>query len=210
MYGSYARSLGEYAKEQATEIRRMEKSKEAATAKTKTLKDLHLNYSGWLAHFVRGFAYCWGKTFAKVGEDWVFLALLGVIMALISFTMDTGIYMCNSGVSGSSMTFESNQLEIMRFCPRSEGQDIYLIYGLQCLSFSILKARLWMYNEIKIHPALQYLAWITLPVFLVLFAAGFVFIVAPQAVGKLPIYYLKQCENDNMSFYLKSFRVGNS
>ena len=33
------------------------------------------------------------------------------------------------------------------------------------------------------YPALQYLAWITLPVFLVLFAAGFVFIVAPQAVG---------------------------
>lgn len=40
-----------------------------------------------------------------------------------------------------------------------------------------------MYNEFTIHPAVQYLAWITLPISLVLFAAGFVFIVSPQAVG---------------------------
>ncbi len=31
--------------------------------------------------------------------------------------------------------------------------------------------------------ALQYLAWVTLPVFLVLFSAGFVHVVAPQAIG---------------------------
>lgn len=40
-----------------------------------------------------------------------------------------------------------------------------------------------MYRDLATHPALQYLAWICLPVFLVLFAAGFVHILAPQAIG---------------------------
>ena len=53
-----------------------------------------------------------------------------------------------------------------------------------------------MYNEFTIHPAVQYLAWITLPVSLVLFAAGFVFIVSPQAVGIYP------------SFFVLKFNVG--
>jgi chloride channel 2 len=46
-----------------------------------------------------------------------------------------------------------------------------------------------MYNEFTIHPAVQYMAWITLPVTLVLFAAGFVFIVSPQAVGIYPTFF---------------------
>ena len=51
------------------------------------------------------------------------------------------------------------------------------------------KARMWMYNEFTIHPAVQYMAWIILPVSLVLFAAGFVFIVSPQAVGIYPTFF---------------------
>lgn len=47
-----------------------------------------------------------------------------------------------------------------------------------------------MYNEFTIHPAVQYLAWITLPISLVLFAAGFVFIVSPQAVGIYAFFHL--------------------
>lgn len=42
-------------------------------------------------------AYLWKHTFARLGEDWVFLALLGVIMAVVSFIMDRGIAMCNDG-----------------------------------------------------------------------------------------------------------------
>jgi hypothetical protein len=41
----------------------------------------------------------------------------------------------------------------------------------------------WLYSDLTEHPALQYLAWISLPVFLVLFSAGFVHILAPQAIG---------------------------
>src|SRR5207245_570762 len=41
--------------------------------------------------------FIWNNSFAKLGEDWVFLAILGIIMALISFLMDYGIAVCNSG-----------------------------------------------------------------------------------------------------------------
>ena len=30
----------------------------------------------------------WKYTFAKIGEDWLFLALMGIIMAILSFVMD--------------------------------------------------------------------------------------------------------------------------
>ena len=39
--------------------------------------------------------YIWKHTFAKIGEDWVFLAVLGVLMSVISFLMDFGIETCN-------------------------------------------------------------------------------------------------------------------
>ena len=45
-------------------------------------------------------------------------------------------------------------------------------------------ARFWMFNELASKPAQQYFAWISLPVFLVLFSAGFVYLLAPQAIGK--------------------------
>jgi len=35
------------------------------------------------------------------------------------------------------------------------------------------------------NPAEQYFSWITLPVFLVLFSAGFVYSLAPQAIGRI-------------------------
>lgn len=41
--------------------------------------------------------YVWRHTFARLGEDWVLLALLGIIMAVINFAMDRGIAVCNNG-----------------------------------------------------------------------------------------------------------------
>lgn len=95
MYGQYARNLADFAKEQAAEIRRLEKRQDAiAKKRTKVPRS---DYDRWIARLTGGLAFVWSKTFAKIGEDWVFLALLGVIMAVLSFTMDSGIYMCNSG-----------------------------------------------------------------------------------------------------------------
>ena len=84
--------------------------------------------------------FIWKHTFARIGEDWVFLALLGMIMALVSFAMDYSISICN-------------------------------------------QARLWLVKDLVSNIWLQFLAWVSLPVFLVLFSTGFVHVVAPQAIG---------------------------
>lgn len=43
-------------------------------------------------------------------------------------------------------------------------------------------ARIWLYH-LTAHPALKYLAWVSMPVCLILFSAGFVHIIAPQSIG---------------------------
>ncbi|CAG9832116.1 unnamed protein product [Diabrotica balteata] len=132
MYGRYSRQLGEYAKFEALKAQEKRRIKEEKARK----RELR-GYQGKLVKFI---AFLWRHTFARLGEDWVFLALLGVIMAFLSFIMDRGVAMCNS-------------------------------------------ARLWLYKDLTSHPAAQYAAWVILPTTLVLFSAGFVQLVAPQAIG---------------------------
>uniref|UniRef100_A0A452IV88 Uncharacterized protein n=3 Tax=Testudinoidea TaxID=8486 RepID=A0A452IV88_9SAUR len=77
---------------------------------------------------------------SKVGEDWIFLILLGLVMALVSWAMDFTIATC-------------------------------------------LQAQKWMYGGLDTNIFLQYMAWVTYPVVLITFSAGFTQILAPQAVG---------------------------
>ncbi|CAH1772897.1 unnamed protein product [Owenia fusiformis] len=84
VYGRYTKDLGDYAR------------KEAAT--------LHENERGFRQYETsrcpRCRAFCLGvreitaKVVAKMGEDWVFLAILGISMALLSFLMDFLIEKC--------------------------------------------------------------------------------------------------------------------
>lgn len=46
--------------------------------------------------FFKASSWLWRNSFARLGEDWVFLALLGIIMALLSYVMDKGISMCTN------------------------------------------------------------------------------------------------------------------
>ncbi|KAA0719052.1 Chloride channel protein 2 [Triplophysa tibetana] len=77
---------------------------------------------------------------SRVGEDWIFLILLGLVMALVSWAMDYTIAFCQ-------------------------------------------QAQKWMYVGLHNNMLLQYLAWVTYPVVLITFSAGFTQILAPQAVG---------------------------
>ncbi|KAL7305148.1 hypothetical protein TKK_0002546 [Trichogramma kaykai] len=139
MYGRYTKDLGEYAKEEARKLRR-ERLARKNIDKVR-VEELSKTRRGPLCRkFLSLLAVIWKHTGARLGEDWVFLALLGVIMALISYAMDRGISMCNN-------------------------------------------ARIWLYQDLTSHKALQYLAWVVLPVCLILFSAGFVHIVAPQSIG---------------------------
>ncbi|XP_058253346.1 chloride channel protein 1 isoform X3 [Hemibagrus wyckioides] len=76
----------------------------------------------------------------KLGEDWIFLVLLGFTMALVSWSMDYA-------------------------------------------SAKSLQAYKWMYAELKGNVPLQYLAWITYPIILIVFSSVFCHLVSPQAIG---------------------------
>uniref|UniRef100_A0ACB8ERM7 Chloride channel protein 1 n=1 Tax=Sphaerodactylus townsendi TaxID=933632 RepID=A0ACB8ERM7_9SAUR len=76
----------------------------------------------------------------KLGEDWIFLALLGLVMALVSWGVDYA--------SAKSL----------------------LVYK-------------WIYKELHPSIPMQFLAWVTYPLILILFAAVFCQLVSPQAVG---------------------------
>lgn len=41
--------------------------------------------------------------FFRLGEDWIFLAMLGIIMALLSFGMDFVIEKCQEGMIVASL-----------------------------------------------------------------------------------------------------------
>ncbi|XP_011297399.1 chloride channel protein 2 isoform X2 [Fopius arisanus] len=139
MYGRYTKDLGEFAKEEARRLKSSEKTRRKLD-KVRA-EELRKSRRGPLCRkIVALIAFAWKHTGARLGEDWVFLALLGVIMAFISYAMDRGISLCNN-------------------------------------------ARIWLYQDLTSHPALQYLAWVSLPVCLILFSAGFVHIVAPQSIG---------------------------
>ncbi|XP_018044210.1 PREDICTED: chloride channel protein 2 isoform X2 [Atta colombica] len=139
MYGRYTKDLGEYAKEEARKLKYQEKARRKYD-KTRA-EDLRKSRRGPLCRKLLALlAFIWKHTGARLGEDWIFLALLGIIMALISYAMDRGISMCNN-------------------------------------------ARIWLYQDLTTHPAFKYLAWVSMPVCLILFSAGFVHIIAPQSIG---------------------------
>lgn len=91
MYGRYSRQLGEFAK--------LEGLKQAEKRRLKEEKARKKELRGYQGKLAKTASFVWRHTFARLGEDWVFLALLGVIMAVLSFIMDRGISMCNKGTS---------------------------------------------------------------------------------------------------------------
>ena len=95
MYGRYTQDLGEYAKEQAVELRKQEKQRKKE--EKKRIKELRAHRGKWKSRFIRSISFIWRHSFAKIGEDWVFLAILGIVMAVISFAMDYGVSMCDTG-----------------------------------------------------------------------------------------------------------------
>lgn len=136
MYGRYSRQLGEFAKTQA-------KQQEAALdgGSEEEVEEHQVPGPARGGSLGQWCINLWRRTFAtRLGEDWVFLAMLGVIMAVLSFAMDRGISVCNN-------------------------------------------ARIWLYRDLTDRPYAQYFAWISLPVCLILFSAGFVHLVAPQSIG---------------------------
>ncbi|XP_068562241.1 chloride channel protein 2-like isoform X1 [Cebidichthys violaceus] len=155
MYGRYTQELGVFAKEEAARLR--ESGQRRSVSERSRALDLLEYDKGRCAKCRRsGYPYalpapakdflsvctvrCQKFLISRVGEDWIFLILLGLLMALVSWVVDFCIAIC-------------------------------------------LQAQKWMYGGLDSNVFLQYLAWVTYPVVLITFSAGFTQILAPQAVG---------------------------
>ncbi|XP_075412262.1 chloride channel protein 2 [Tenrec ecaudatus] len=140
MYGRYTQDLGAFAKEEAARIRLGGPEPWRAPPSPRTPPEL-LEYGQSRCAPCRICSVRCHKFLAsRVGEDWIFLVLLGLLMALVSWVMDYAIAAC-------------------------------------------LQAQQWMSRGLHTNVLLQYLAWVTYPVVLITFSAGFTQILAPQAVG---------------------------
>ncbi|XP_051717741.1 chloride channel protein 2b isoform X3 [Ctenopharyngodon idella] len=139
MYGRYTQELGVYAKEEAARLREDSRQRRSISDRSPSLKLLEYEKGRCVKCRICA-VHCQRFFMLRVGEDWIFLILLGLVMALVSFVMD--------------------------FC-------IALL----------LQAQKWMYGGLDSNVVLQYLAWVTYPVVLISFSAGFTHIVAPQAAG---------------------------
>ncbi|KAM8853272.1 chloride channel protein 2-like isoform 5-T5 [Synchiropus picturatus] len=138
MYGRYTQELGVYAKEEAARLR--ESGQRRSLSDRSRNLDLLEYDKGRCAKCRICTVRCQKFLISRVGEDWIFLIMLGLLMALVSWVVDFCIAIC-------------------------------------------LQAQKWMYGGLDSNVFLQYLAWVTYPVVLITFSAGFTQILAPQAVG---------------------------
>ncbi|XP_065396379.1 chloride channel protein 2 isoform X8 [Macaca fascicularis] len=140
MYGRYTQDLGAFAKEEAARIRLGGPEPWKGPPSPRAAPEL-LEYGRSRCAQCRICSVrCHKFLVSRVGEDWIFLVLLGLLMALVSWAMDYAIAAC-------------------------------------------LQAQQWMSRGLNTSILLQYLAWVTYPVVLITFSAGFTQILAPQAVG---------------------------
>lgn len=79
------------------------------------------------SRIVRFLLWIWKNSFARLGEDWVYLALLGIIMALLSYIMDKGISMCTNG----EYLIATKYLSVVRTDTVSVDQKMHLHYVSQ-------------------------------------------------------------------------------
>lgn len=105
MYGRYTKDLGDYAKEEARRLRH-DKSLRKKFDKVREEEFSKSRRGPVVRKLIALLVFAWKHTGARLGEDWVFLALLGIIMALISYAMDRGISMCNNGQFYFSFKFD--------------------------------------------------------------------------------------------------------
>ncbi|XP_014795324.1 PREDICTED: chloride channel protein 2 [Calidris pugnax] len=94
MYGRYTQDLGAFAKDEAARLRLQQGHGEGDTPRPRRPSEL-LEYTQGRCASCRVCALqCQRFFISKVGEDWVFLILLGLVMALVSWAMDFAIATC--------------------------------------------------------------------------------------------------------------------
>lgn len=80
-----------------------------------------------------------------------------------------------------------NQREQGKLCKQQRcwlSSFFAVLYHDDVANMYVCAAQKWMYGGLDNNMALQYIAWVSYPVVLITFSAGFTQILAPQAVGK--------------------------
>nr|CAI5838830.1 unnamed protein product [Callosobruchus analis] len=116
--------------------KKLEELKKLKEAEKQRQKELEIYQGKWTRFLWK----IWNKTFAQVGEDWVILAILGIFIAIISYSIDKGVMMCNKG-------------------------------------------QMHLYSELSEGMFTKWVAWICIPVCLILWDVGLTHFLAPQAAG---------------------------
>ncbi|NXY49241.1 CLCN2 protein, partial [Ceuthmochares aereus] len=94
MYGHYTQDLGTFAKDEAARLRLQQGQGEGGTQRPRRPSELLEYTQGRCAPCRVCGLQCQRFLISKVGEDWVFLILLGLVMALVSWAMDFAIATC--------------------------------------------------------------------------------------------------------------------
>ncbi|NXJ94042.1 CLCN2 protein, partial [Corythaixoides concolor] len=94
MYGRYTQDLGTFAKDEAARLRLKQEEGEEGTPRPRRPSELLEYTQGRCAPCRICALQCQRFLISKVGEDWVFLILLGLVMALVSWAMDFAIATC--------------------------------------------------------------------------------------------------------------------
>ncbi|XP_063150787.1 chloride channel protein 1 isoform X2 [Candoia aspera] len=135
LYGQYTEQLPNLSRKEAAELLSEKKSQDPLKRRShaELKKDSYSKYHACTKSIKK-------YVTKKLGEDWIFLVLLGLVMALVS-------------------------------------------WGVDYTSAKSLQVYKWMYKEMHPSIPMQFLAWVTYPLILILFAALFCQLVSPQAVG---------------------------
>nr|XP_033781550.1 chloride channel protein 1 isoform X2 [Geotrypetes seraphini] len=139
IYGKYTDQLSDFARKEGARLLQEKEGKRAKQGSSKRNSEAdnkreHYSKCEDCAERIQKYVIL------KLSEDWIFLILLGLVMALVSWGMDYA-------------------------------------------SAKSLQAYKWMYKELGDNVPLQYLAWVTYPLVLILFSTIFCHIVSPQAIG---------------------------
>ncbi|XP_053930918.1 chloride channel protein 2 isoform X1 [Cuculus canorus] len=94
MYGRYTQDLGTFAKDEAARLRLQQGQGEGGIHQPRRPSELLEYTQGRCAPCRVCGLQCQRFLISKVGEDWVFLILLGLVMALVSWAMDFAIATC--------------------------------------------------------------------------------------------------------------------
>ncbi|OPJ78969.1 chloride channel protein 2 isoform A [Patagioenas fasciata monilis] len=94
MYGRYTQDLGTFAKDEAARLRLQQAQGEGDTLWPRRPSELPEYTKGRCAPCRVCALQCRRFLISKVGEDWIFLILLGLVMALVSWAMDFAIATC--------------------------------------------------------------------------------------------------------------------